>query len=94
MWLFGTGLLLLIGTPPSQGLYKRWGYLIALVSYVQDFVCDWKFPQVHGAGHGKGLWNNMRLLHTGRDLCEKKTIILPIYMSNFKYILMRTFNVL
>ena len=72
MWLFGTGLLLLIGTPPSQGLYKRWGYLIALISYVQDFLCNWKFPQVHGAGHGKGLWNNMRLLHTGADLCEKK----------------------
>ena len=79
MWLFGTGLLLLIGTPPSQGLYKRWGYLIALISYVQDFLCNWKFLQVHGAGHGKGLWNNMRLLHTGTDLCKKKELFCPLF---------------
>ena len=82
MWLFGTGLLLLIGAIPSQGLYKRCGDLIALISNVQDFLYNWKFSQVHGAGHGKGLWNNMRLLHTGTDLCEKKRIILPIFMSN------------
>ena len=79
MWLFGTGLLLLIGTLPSQGLYKRCGYLIALISYVQDFLLF--FLRYMGLGMGKVYGTICGYYTQVQIFAGKKRIILHIFYA-------------